>query len=167
MNEDRSEDILKGALLLEYRGKALYESVTKNSKVKEVIDLFSMLREEEEKHIDFLKTQFSRLSKGEEFDVSGLDKDHDQTVKGVLSEAIVGQISGAGYEAAVISAALELEKKAVTYYTQQADSAASMEEEKVYRWLAKWEKTHMRMLAELDKELKEKIWYDNQFWPLD
>ena len=33
-------------------------------------------------------------------------------------------------------------------------------------WLADWEKSHMTMLAELDKEIKEKIWYDNSFWPL-
>jgi len=167
MAENRSEDILKGALLLERRGKALYESVVQTTRVKELKDLFSFLRDEEIKHIEFLEKQFGRLSRGEEFDIENLQKEYEQAAHEVLTETIVSQVSGAGYEAAVISAALELEKKAVTYYTQQVDAAGSIEQENLYRWLSKWEKTHMRMLAELDKELREKIWFDNQFWPLD
>ena len=85
----------------------------------------------------------------------------------VMTDKVVKEISGAGYEASVIAAALDFEKSAVKYYTDGADSAGSDEERKLYQWLSKWEKTHMVMLAEMDKELKEKTWADNSFWPLD
>jgi len=84
-----------------------------------------------------------------------------------LTREIVKSISGAGYEAAVISAALDFEKNAVKYYSEHAEAAESAEEKKLFSWLTDWEKNHMLMLARLDNELKEKIWYDNQFWPLD
>lgn len=67
----------------------------------------------------------------------------------------------------MISAALEFEKKAVKYYSESAAAAQFQGEKEIFSWLMEWEKSHLLMLAKLDDELKEKIWYDNQFWPLD
>jgi len=167
MEENKVLDIVKGAILLEHKGKALYESVVQTTKVEAVKELFAWLVLEEEKHIGFLEKQYKRLAKGQSFDASGFEDDHAETAEMILSEEIVNNVSGAGYEAAVISAALEFEKKAVKFYSQQADTAQSDDEKEVFQWLTKWEKTHMQMLAEVDDELKEKIWFNNQFWPLD
>jgi rubrerythrin len=167
MTDSISIDILKVAILLEHRGKALYESVVKSSGSDDVKQLFLLLSKEEDKHISVLKKQFSRLSKGESFDVAELETEHATTHEAVLTDKLVKDISGAGYEAAVIAAALEFEKKAVDYYSEHASHAESEEEKKLYGWLADWEKNHMLMMARLDNELKEKIWFDNQFWPMD
>ncbi|MFW6129153.1 MAG: ferritin-like domain-containing protein [Candidatus Aminicenantaceae bacterium] len=167
MSENQILEILKGAILLEHKGKALYNSVISTSQVQEVKDLFSMLAREEEKHIEVLNKQFSRISKGEDFDVSDIRDLHGETLEAVLTEKIKENISGAGYEAAVISAALEFEKKSVEYYSDQASKARSEDEKKLFKWLTDWEKDHMMMLARIDDELKEKIWFDNKFWPLD
>ena len=166
MTEDKTLDIVKNAILLEHKGKALYESVVATTEFEAVKELFSMLMHEEENHIKVLNEQYSRLSKGGDYDVSGLESSHAAAAHEVLNKAIVENIFGAGYEAAVISAALEFEKNAVRYYSQQASQAASEEERKLYLWLSDWEKTHMLMLAQIDNEVKEKIWFDNQFWPL-
>jgi rubrerythrin len=96
-----------------------------------------------------------------------LTDEHTPIPDAVLAEKILKGVSGAGYEAAVIAAALEFEKNAVKYYSDRASSAESEEGRKLFSWLTEWEKGHMLMLAKLDNELKEKIWYDNQFWPLD
>jgi rubrerythrin len=167
MTDKKSIDILKGAILLEHRGKALYESVLLSSKNEGIRNLFDRLAQEEKKHIKVLNKQFSRLSKGDDFDLPELEKEAAKTSEAVITEEIVNSVSGAGYEAAVISAALEFEKNAVSYYSENAVSAESTDEKKLYMWLTDWEKTHMLILAQLDKELREKIWYDNQFWPLD
>ena len=167
MSESITLDILKGAILLEHRGKALYESVVKSSQSDGVKELFSMLSREEDKHIHVLKKQFSRIFKGESFDISELEKEHAKTHETIITDGIVKSVSGAGYEAAVIAAALEFEKRAVEFYSEHAATAESEEEKKLYSWLADWEKNHMLMMARLDNELKEKIWFDNQFWPLD
>jgi len=160
-------EIVKGAILLEHKGKALYESVTETSKVEGIKELFKMLVREEEKHIDILNKQYSRILKGENFDASDLELDDGTVTAAIMSDEVVKEVHGAGYEAAVISAALEFEKNAVNFYSKQAEEAETEEEEKLYGWLVRWEKTHMMMLAKLDNEIKEQIWYDNQFWPLD
>ncbi len=167
MAENKLLDILKGALLLEHRGKALYGSVAESSKVESVKELFDMLVREENKHIKVLNKQFPRIVKGESFDISDLDKERSSTLEAIITEKIVEDVTGAEYDAAVISAALEFEKNAVQYYSEHAGSAESVAEKKLFEWLAEWEKNHMLMLARVDNELKEKIWYDNQFWPLD
>jgi rubrerythrin len=167
MTETKILDVLKGAILLEHRGKALYESVVKSSEYEGVRELFAMLSREEDKHIGVLTKQFSRITKGKWFDIAELEKEHASTHEAIITDEIVKSISGAGYEAAVIAAALEFEKNAVKYYSEHASRAESEDEKKLYNWLTEWEKNHMLMLARVDNELKEKIWYDNQFWPLD
>jgi rubrerythrin len=167
MEENKTLDIIKKAILLEHRGKALYESIAQKTEIEPVKELFEMLLEEEEKHINTLNKQFSLVSKGKDFDTGELDKVEDITAKTVLSQGIVKGISAAGYEAAVIAAALEFEKNAVKYYGDLEAAASSPEENKLFNWLVKWETEHMTMLAKIDDDLKEQIWYDNSFWPLD
>ena len=167
MGQDKRVDIVKEAILLEYKGKALYESVTKTASVEAVRELFNMLVREEESHIRILNKQYSNLVKGEDIDASELEKSDGTVTATIISDAVVKEIFGAGYEAAVISAALEFEKNAVKYYSEKAEKAKSEDERKLFQWFTKWEQTHMMMLAKLDNEIKEQIWYDNQFWPLD
>jgi rubrerythrin len=167
MEENNMLDIIKKAILLEHRGKALYESVAQKTEVAPVKELFEMLVEEEEKHIDILSKQFTLVAKGNDFKTGELDKIEDTTAKTVLSQEVISGISAAGYEAAVIAAALEFEKNAVKYYGDQEAAASSAEEKKLFNWLVKWETEHMTMLAKIDDDLKEQIWYDNSFWPLD
>lgn len=167
MAEDKKIDIIKGAILLEIRGKALYESVVQTTKNEAVKKLFEFLAGEEEHHIKLLNKQYSLVSGGGAFDLSA-EKPQDSTAaERVMTKEIASQISGAGYEAAVIAAALDFEKKAVNYYSEQAAAAEGEEEKKLYTWFTDWEKGHMKMLAELDNEIKEQVWYDNSFWPLD
>ena len=165
--EKTALDIVKSAILLEHKGKALYDSVVATTSVPAVKELFAWLSKEEVSHIAFLEKQYKRLASGESFDASGLEKGHSEAVDSVLSQEIVKSVSGAGYEAAVISAALEFEKRAVAYYSQQAEQSDSRDAQDVFRWLSRWETSHMQMLAEVDDGLKEEIWFDNQFWPLD
>lgn len=166
MSEKKIIDILKGAILLEHRGKSMYQSVVDNTKSDGVKDLFSFLVEEEEKHIRILEEQFLNIAQNRGFDLAEIESKDFTSSHAVLSDQIVSDVSGAGYEAALIAAALDFEKRAVEYYSGHALSAENNEEKKFYQWLATWETTHMSMLAELDKELKEQVWYDNKFWPI-
>jgi len=167
MSTNPAVDIVKNAILLEHRGRALYKSVVSTSEMEEVREMFALLAEEEEHHIAVLRQQYSRLLKGGDFDASFQDLELSQAADRVLSQDTVAKISGAGYEAAVISAALDFEKKAVAYYSERAKETDSENERAIFTWLAGWEKTHLTMLARLDEELRERIWFDNQFWPLD
>lgn len=167
MPEKNTLDIIKGAILLEHRGKALYDSVVKVTKTDAVRELFEFLAGEEVTHISILENQYRKMNRNQDIELQDLEITDFHSEHPVLTEKIIGEISGAGYEASVIAAALEFEKKAVAYYSEQAVSATNEAEKKLYEWLAKWETSHMSLLAELDREIRERIWHDNSFWPLD
>ena len=164
MERDQSTEILKSAILMEKRGKAFYETVAAQTQHAEVKKIFSMMAEEEQSHIEFLSKQFLSYNKDKKFAPLDLD-----TVPGVaeliLSPEVKKQISAAGFEAAAISAAIDMETKAIDVYSKRALEATDVNEKELYRWLADWEKGHHKILHELNEELKESIWFDNHFWP--
>jgi hypothetical protein len=124
------------------------------------------MADEETAHVKFLSDQYISYEKNHLFtkvelpDFSNLDISNL-----ILTEDIKSKISSAGFEAAAISAAIDFEKKAIDVYSAQAASTSDANEKELYLWLAKWEGGHLKILSDLDSELKEKIWNDHQFWP--
>ena len=165
MKEKTELEILKNAILLERRGRAFYETVAQGTESKAVQWIFSIMAGEEEKHIGYLSEQYRHvMEKG--FFISDNYYDNPEVfAKNVLSEEVRKEIDAAGYEAAAISAAIEMEKKAVELYSGRAAVSGDENEKKLYSMLADWEKTHMEFLAELNNDLTEEIWYQNSFWP--
>ncbi len=164
MDQNRSIEILKMAILLETRGKAFYSTCAKNSENIAVKGIFETLAMEEDAHIKFLSEQYKEIKKNNHFAAIDLPKD-SITVDQILTEEIKKSLSAAGFEAAAISSAIDMENRAIAVYSEQANIATDPEEKKFYQWLADWEKEHHKLLHKLDQELKEKIWFDNNFWP--
>jgi len=164
MENTQSNEILKTAILMEKRGKAFYEMVAQQTKSDDVKKIFSMMAEEEQTHVEFLSKQFASYNKNQKFDKIELKADAG-IVDEILSGDIKKQISAASFEAAAISAAIDMETKAIEVYSKQAAEATDPNEKELFSWLADWEKGHHKVLHELNQQLKEDIWYDNQFWP--
>jgi len=161
---ESQEDILKGALLLERRGKALYDASAAASQTESVREIFSNLAREEGRHIEVLSKAFADLmSTGRMTEVALAERPPD--VSGaVLTDAVKAEISAASYEAAALYAAMALEERAVAFYSD-AERKASGETKAIYRWLADWERTHLDLLTALDQELRQRVWHDQHFWP--
>ena len=166
METQKTLDILKMAILMEKRGFAFYTTVAEQTSDPEISNVFKTMAAEESIHVKFLSEQFLSFEKNQEFTCPNLQ---DQTADGianmVLSGEVKNRIAAAGFEAAAISAAIDMEKKAIDVYSTQAETATDPNEKILYNWLSDWEKGHLKILNDLDNELKEKIWYDNQFWP--
>jgi len=159
-------DILKMAILMEKRGFAFYSAVAEKTNDSDIANIFRTMAAEESIHVKFLSEQFHNLDQSKEFSTLTLpDTTSDGIANMILSEEVKKKIASAGFEAAAIAAAIDMEKKAVEVYSKQAGTASDPNEKKLYAWLADWEKGHLKILNDLDNELKEKIWYDNQFWP--
>jgi rubrerythrin len=160
-------DILKEAILLEQRGKAFYSSVAAQTTSEAVRQIFSLIASEEEEHIRFLSEQYTHYRKNNTFlEVAPhTGNTPDEVARKVLSDEMKSQISAAGFEAAAISAAMDFEAKAVELYSSRAASAADVNEKALYGMLAEWERGHHQWLARIDKELREQVWLDNNFWP--
>ena len=166
MNEDKTLEILKHAILLERRGKAFYMKVAEQTDHNAVKEFFEMMAAEEVKHLKILSDQFRAYSENKRFLPGGYDEQATGSVASrVLSKDLKDKISAADFEAAAISAAMSMEERAIRLYAERSESATDPEEKALYQWLAEWERSHLKLLAEINRELTERIWFDNQFWP--
>jgi len=160
-------DILKEAILLERRGKAFYTMAARQTESEAARKIFSMMAEEEDDHIEYLSRQFAHYQKTNEFmeNEEHIEDPEEEIAMGVLTDEIKSQITAASFEAAAISAAMDFESRAVKIYTDRAVSAEDANEKKLYQMLADWEVGHHKWLHKINEDLKEQVWYDNNFWP--
>jgi len=167
MDSKTAIDILKEAILLERRGKVFYSNIAEKTDSPAVKKVFSMMAEEEEEHIKFLSKQFAHYAQNSSFAQNKLPETdvNEEIALAVFTKEIKKQISAASFEAAAISAAIDFETRAVKVYSDRAEAAKDPNEKEMYKMLADWEKGHHHFLNKLNEELKESIWFDNQFWP--
>jgi rubrerythrin len=159
-------DILKEAILLERRGHAFYNKVAEQSDDPDLKAFFRTMAQEEVRHIEILEGQFAAYAQNRQFlPIPEEDRKASPVAPSVLTREVQEKMTAANFEAAAISAAMLMEEKAVALYSHRADATRDPAEEALYRWLADWERSHLSFLAQLDKELREAIWNDNQFWP--
>ncbi|PKP04623.1 MAG: rubrerythrin [Bacteroidetes bacterium HGW-Bacteroidetes-6] len=167
MENNKALDILKTAILMEKRGMALYEEVVARTQSEEVKMIFQIMADEEKVHAKYLAEQFKSYMSTNTFtrqDLSTSDGD-EKIVDMILSGNIKNQINAAGFEAAAIGAAIDMETKAIEVYRNRANESTDENEKALFNWLADWERGHYEVLLKLDNELKERIWADNDFWP--
>jgi rubrerythrin len=164
METNSTIDILKMAILMERRGKAFYEKVAQQATSSEVQNVFSLMAKEEDLHIAILSKQFKLYEKTKAFEKSEI-KEEESISKLILSKDLKKQISAAGYEAAAIASAIDMENKAIEVYSKRAKESNDQNEKDLFQWLADWEKGHLKVLDDMNRELMEEVWYDNKFWP--
>ncbi|MGE0086651.1 MAG: ferritin family protein [Desulfococcaceae bacterium] len=166
MKESNSLKILKNAILLEKRGEAFYRKVAEQTDNKAVKEFFTTMAAEEENHIRILSEQFISFRENNHFKPGNyIEKTACDTASEILNTDLQKKISASGFESAAIGAAISMEERAVSLYADQAKKAEDPEERKLYAWLADWERGHLNLLMHMDRQLTEKIWNDNQFWP--
>ena len=166
MNEDKTTEILKNAILLEKRGQAFYGKVAEQASGKAVKQFFEIMADEEVKHVRILAEQFQAYQENKEFSTADFKNEHSGDIASkVLTDEIKKELSAADYEAAAISAAMSMEEKAIKLYSDRSAEAEDPNEKALYRWLADWEKQHLSFLSDINKEITEQIWNDNNFWP--
>jgi rubrerythrin len=166
MGEDKTVKILKSAILLEKRGRAFYTTVAQQTDKDAVRRFFGQMADEEKSHIRELSEQYRVYCETKSFKSGTYGTEPAGAIAStVMSKELKDQISAAGFESAAISAAMAMEKNAITLYSQRAEEATDPNEKALYEWLADWEKTHLAFLVTVEREVTEKIWNDNNFWP--
>jgi rubrerythrin len=166
MTTDQSFNILKEAILLERRGQAFYRKVASQTEHAEIKEFFEMMAWEEARHIEILEEQFTALAQSRQFKEIGEEMSEEAAkADQILSSTLKQKISAVEFEAAAISAAMLMEERAIALYSEQAQATEDPNEAELYRWLADWERGHLSFLARLDKEIREAVWNDQQFWP--
>lgn len=165
MKTEKSLEILKMAILMERRGYAFYSQVSKSTSSEEIRKIFETMANEELLHEKFLNDTFRSIIKENNIKSLTLPKQEDKFTNLILTDKLKKEINAASYEAAAISAAIDMESNAIKVYADFAQKSETTEEKELFEWLSNWERTHHEILLNIDKELKESIWFDNQFWP--
>ncbi len=166
MSADNTIEILKSAILLEKRGQAFYSKIAQQTTGNAVKAFFELMANEEVKHVEILTEQFKAYRQNKKFLPGDYQADHSDSISSkVLTTELKKEISAADYEAAAISAAMAMEKNAIQLYSDRSSDTVDPNEKALYKWLADWEVQHLNFLAEIDKELTEQVWHDNNFWP--
>ncbi|NTU59589.1 MAG: ferritin family protein [Deltaproteobacteria bacterium] len=167
MTDTTALDILKNAILLERRGKAFYTRVADQASAQAVKDFFSMMADEEDKHVAVLSEQYQAYRGTGVFAAGNWgEKASAGFSSEILSERLKREISAADFEAAAIAAALSMERNAVRFYGERAAAATDPQEKALYQWLSDWETEHLEFLSKVDREVIEEIWNDAHFWPM-
>ena len=167
MNQSNNLQILKKAFLMEQQGKNLYETARDKAGSEEVKAFFQELAQDEQEHMDILEKQLKAIMETGNF-IAGDYKTDDtaEASSDILDTVLIEKINAASFEATAITAAVSFEDKAVKLYAQRAKESDDPEEKKIYNWLSTWESTHLKKLMAIQDALMEKVWSDNDFWPL-
>jgi rubrerythrin len=159
-------DILKEGILLERRGRALYQQAAKLSEKAAVRDFFQMMADEEDHHMRILERQFKTYADHHHLaDIDTETAGQRTAVDHVLTEVLKSNIAPAGFEGAALSAAMLIEEQSVNLYSDRARKATDPQEKALFRWLAEWEHDHLTFLVGLEREIREQVWNDRRFWP--
>ncbi|HPH03465.1 MAG TPA: ferritin family protein [Spirochaetota bacterium] len=160
-------EALKEAILSERRAAAFYETAAKNAGDAGVRSVFSTMAEEERGHARLLAKQWASAVQGGNFSAPSDEPMQPGAQDAIVSHAIRNGLLAAGFEAGAIAAAMALEERAIKFYGARAEVATDPNEKALYCWLATWEKGHLEFLAKMDDQLRETVWHDQNFWPLD
>ena len=118
MENTKTLDILKQAILLEKRGKAFYLNAAANAQDPDVKKIFQVMADEEEDHVKFLAQQYKAYQSDGHFDATVMEAHSGETVADqVMSEQLTSRISAASFEAAAIASAIDMENRAIAAYS--------------------------------------------------
>jgi len=161
-------DILRKAYQIEVDGYTFYSMAAEKAAKPAVQELFDKLSRDEVEHQAYLKG----IMRGyEDRGVAAFSVDRRAPDLRVLSSAIFTeefkrQAQGAAFEMGVLSIGMQLETRAVTYFTQAARDAGEAEVRDFYHFLAVWEQEHFNALERLYSGVREDFWAEGKFSPM-
>lgn len=158
-------ETLKQAIIMEKQGNAFYAKVAAEAEDEGVKSIFTTMADEEKRHTEFLSRHYSEYVKNGGFAASISYGNPEELADKILTADMKNAIEAAGFEAAAVSAAIDMEKKSIDLYSTRAKQTENQAEKEFYNMLAKWETTHLDLLVELNNAVLESVWNENSFWP--
>ncbi|MEJ5376165.1 MAG: ferritin family protein [bacterium] len=161
-------DAVKRAIMLEIHGLRFYEVAAQRCTNEVARELFKDLAQDEVRHRQELQRQFKHLLKGEKAEFTGEAPHKDLRFKDpVIGPDLKQRVEETWFDSAALSIGIMLEKKAMDYYRKRQLASTDKAVKELFGWLAEWEKAHLDRLMALERAMREEIWNEAQFWPLD
>jgi rubrerythrin len=160
-------EALKDALMVEIKGRQLYQHAAAEAKSPGVKELFQQLADDEEQHFAILNEQLESLTKNGKLDVAALEQTEvDKGARTVVTDDFVKSLKAGEFEMAVIGIGSDLEARAVSYYRERAGAVDDPDLKTLFRKLEKWEVVHLDQLEKLEALYKEAYWAERGYSPM-
>jgi rubrerythrin len=165
--KQRMIEAVKEAVMTEIKGQQLYSHAATQTDDPAARTMFEALAKDEDDHVRILQAQYKSLLQDGKIDLSVVHPaEVDHGASHVIDDDFRKKIKRGKFEMAVIGIGADLEKKAITYYQEQAAKAEDPDLKQLFSWLAQWEDGHLDQLRELEQMLQDDYWADLGFAPM-
>jgi rubrerythrin len=168
MEKEKLLEPVKQAIMMEIHGLRFYQVAAERCSNPTAREMFSDLAKDEIKHRAELEKQFRSILNEGKWNPPPSDHPHDLRFKDpVIDKTLKKDIEGAWFDSAALNIGLLLEKRALDHYRKQEKETEDPQIKAVFQWLANWEQGHLNRLMAMERALREEIWHEAGFWPLD
>ena len=166
-SQETVRQILRQAYQIEVDGYTFYSMAADKADKPAVQELFDKLARDEVEHQAYLK------GVARSFDTEGVaafrvgrrEPELKAVSDSVFSDRFKEQARGAAFEMGVLSIGMQLETRAIAYFTRAATETGEQEVKDFYQFLADWEKEHLDALQSLHNAVREDFWTEGRFSP--
>lgn len=165
-------DVIKNAISMEIEGKDFFEAAAQRMTHPRAKEMFMSLVKQEQRHVDILERELSRLSEGigwaslKEMREGGTTYPKMSVFKDrAIRRLKIGPDAG---ELEVLSIGIEVEKKSMDYYRAAGNEAVDPKAREIFTWLVGEEGGHLTILtAEYENRRGSGFYYDNMEFSLE
>jgi len=160
-------EIVRKAYQIEVDGHTFYSMTAATADKAAVKELFGKLAADELQHKAYLTNVLKNYEEQgvSAFQGTRLPEGARSFADRVFTVGFRKQAAGADFEVAVVSIGMQLESRAVTFFTKAAQEATDGEVRDFYRFLADWETEHLDSLKDLSDSLRTDFWDRSGFSP--
>lgn len=165
--KDQVLEIVRKAYQIEVDGHTFYSMTAASAEKPAVRELFEKLAADELLHKAYLTNVLKNYDEQGTAVFKGgrLPDDARSFSESVFTSGFRKQAQGASFEVAVVSIGMQLESRAVTFFTKAAGDATEREVQEFYRFLADWETKHLDSLKEVFDHIRTDFWDEMGFSP--
>jgi rubrerythrin len=165
-------EVLRNAIAMEIEGKAFFEEAAEKVKHRRAKETFLSLVKQEQRHVDILNAELSRLSAGKNWaslaEIRELASTYprvsvfkDKEIKRIKLSADAGELE-------VLKVGIVVEKKSIEYYRAAGAQTKDHNAREIFNWLVGEEAGHLTILsAEYEYRTKSGFYYDNMEFSLE
>jgi len=159
-------EAVKQALMVELKGHQLYTHAVQVTEDPAAKAMFQALANDEVEHLRMLQAQHKSLLEEGKVDLGAMHTvTIDEGARHVINETFAKSVKHGTFELAAVSIGVDLERRAESFYREQAKNAEVVELKQLFEKLASWELGHFEQLHELEKLLQDEYWSRQGFAP--
>jgi len=164
---DQILDVLKKAYQIEVDGYTFYSMAADRADKPAVQELFDKLAKDEVEHKAYLKGVLRSYDERgtSAFAMERRAPELKAFSASIFSDDFKRQAEGTSFEMGVLSIGMQLESRAIAFFTRAARETDEQEVRDFYQFLADWEQQHFDALQRLYGGVREDFWAEGGFAP--